>query len=164
MRANLNRALVAKKRRLITTFFLTIMFLTIISLPIGIAGANPVASNGGSVTNSACSVTKASQFFSFPTWYEYLPGVTDQNGKCQPSLAKLSDIWLIVAAIVDILLRVGALAAVGMVIYGGIRYTTSMGSPELTAKARTVIIDALIGLIITIMASFFITFLAGSIS
>src|ERR1035438_6852916 len=76
----------------------------------------------------------------FPTWYEYLPGKKDFYHHCFPQITSLTDIWLIVAALIEILLRVAAIAAVAMVIYGGIQYTTSQGSPEATAKAKSTII------------------------
>ena len=123
-----------------------------------------IASAAGTQSvGSPCSFGNGSNLFALPTWYEYMPGVIGNSHKCQPSLKKLTDIWLIVAAGIDILLRLGALLAVGMVIYGGVLYTTSNGDPETAKKARGVIINALVGLLIAIMAAFFISFLAGSI-
>jgi hypothetical protein len=115
----------------------------------------------------ACSLTKtdlASRIFGFPTWYEYLPGQVDASGNCSPSLANLADIWLIVAAIIEILLRVAALVAVIFVIYGGISMITSEGDPQKTANARNTIINSLVGLAIAVMAAAIISFIAGSIS
>ena len=96
-----------------------------------------------------------------PTWYEFLPKNTS-TGTCQPALNSLSDIWLIVAAVVEILLRVAALVAIIFVIVGGVMDTTSQGSPDQTAKARTTIINALIGLLISVSASLLVGFLAAS--
>lgn len=103
-------------------------------------------------------------FLALPTWYQYLNGVQEQGGSCHPTLTSLADIWLIVLAVIDILLRVAAIVTVFMIIYGGTMFTTSMGSPDTSAKARKVIIDALIGLLIAVMASFLVTFVAGSIN
>jgi hypothetical protein len=99
-------------------------------------------------------------FSILPTWYEFLPGATGTTGKCQPALTSLGDIWLIVAAIIEILLRVAALAAVVFVIVGGVMFITSQGSPDQTAKARTTIINALIGLLLSVSASLLVGFLA----
>lgn len=99
-----------------------------------------------------------------PHWYAYLGGVADGNGHCVPTLSGLSDIWLIAAAVIEILLRVAALAAVGFVVYGGIQYVVSQGEPEKTGKARSTITSALIGLILAIMAAVIIQFIAGSIN
>jgi len=97
-----------------------------------------------------------------PTWYSYLPSQTDTFGHCTPQILGLDDIWLIVAAIIEILLRIAAIAAVAMVIYGGIQYTTSQGSPEATSKAKSTIINALIGLALSVIAASLVAFLAGS--
>src|SRR5437764_11983375 len=93
---------------------------------------------------------KGGGFLGFPTWYEYLHGQTTHDGLCSPKLTSLSDIWLIAAAIIEILLRVAALVAVGFVIYGGAKYITSQGESEATTKARDTIVNALIGLAIAI--------------
>ncbi len=96
-------------------------------------------------------------FFGLPTWYHYLPC----NGDGNPSLTHLTDVWLIVAAIIEILLRIAALAAVGYVIYGGVEYTISRGEPDKTAKARGTIINAVIGLVIAITAPAIVSVLAS---
>jgi hypothetical protein len=55
-------------------------------------------------------------------------------------------------AVVDDLLVIAGLVAVIFVIYGGIRYITSQGSPNETAQAQSTIIYALVGLAIAIIA------------
>jgi len=102
-------------------------------------------------------------FLGFPTWYKYLNGVTT-NGACAPQVSGLNDIWLIVAAVIEILLRVAALAAVGFIIYGGFQYITSQAEPSKTTEARGTIINALVGLVIAIMATAIVGFIARSIS
>jgi len=100
----------------------------------------------------------------FPTWYSYLPSTPDANPNhyCTPQLNSLDSIWLIVAAVIEILLRVAAIAAVGVIVYAGIMYTTSQGSPETTAKAKSTIINALIGLAFSVIAATLVAFIAGS--
>lgn len=100
-------------------------------------------------------------FLGFPTWYRYLDGNV-VNGVCSPVINNINDIWLIVAAIVEILVRIAALAAVGTLIYAGFMYMTSQGEPEKTAKAKTTVINGLIGLVVAILATAIITFVAGS--
>src|SRR4051812_39731007 len=84
-------------------------------------------------------------FLNFPTWYEYLGGSTT-NGVCTPQISSLSDIWLIAAAIIEILLRVAAMLAVAYLIYGAFNYVTSQGEPDKTQKAKSTIVNALAGL------------------
>ena len=101
-------------------------------------------------------------FLSFPTWHKYLDGVRDsETGLCSPQMTSLSDTWLVVAALVEILLRVAALMAVGFVIYGGVQYMMSQGDADKTAKARGTIINALVGLAIAIIAGVLVGFIAG---
>ena len=108
---------------------------------------------------ASCDVSKLPKLFDLlPTWYEFLP----LNGSCQPALTSLSDIWLIVAAVIEILLRIATLAAVVFVMIGGIMFMTSQGSPEQTAKARSTIINALIGLLMSVSAALVVGFIAAS--
>jgi hypothetical protein len=103
-------------------------------------------------------------FLGFPTWYKYLAGHTDPNTHlCSPQIQGLNDIWLVVAAIIEILLQVAALLAVVMVIYGSINFIMSRGEPDKTANARNTIINALLGLAIAVIAAATVNFIAGSI-
>lgn len=69
----------------------------------------------------------------------------------------------IALAIVDILLRVGALVAVGFVLYGGFVYLTSQGEPDGTKRGRQAIVNALVGLLIAIFATAIVTFIGRSV-
>lgn len=105
--------------------------------------------------NSQCS---GGDFLSFPKWYAYL----QLNADCSPKIVGLSDVWLIVAAVVEILLRLAAIIAVVIIIWGGVDFITSQGDPDKASKARGTIVNALIGLGISVGAAAVITFLAGS--
>lgn len=102
-------------------------------------------------------------FFGFPTWYKYLGGQADSQGKCTPIIGGINDIWLVVAAVIEILLRIAAMAAVIIIIYAGVQYVTSQDSPETTKQARSTIINALIGLALAVMAAVIIEFIAKGI-
>ena len=107
---------------------------------------------------AVCSDKKA--LLGFPSWYHYL-NCQDVNGAQSPQIDKLTDIWLIVAAITEMMLRIAAVAAVGFVIWGGIQYMTSQGDPGKTTQARTTITNALVGLAISILAAGAVSFIAG---
>lgn len=109
---------------------------------------------------AACS---NGNFFGFPSWYMYLPGTTDVNGNCVPQVTNINDVWLIVAAGLEILTRLAALVAVGYVVYSGFMYLTSQGEPDKTAHARMGLIAALVGLGISVTAAVVIGYIAGSI-
>lgn len=105
-------------------------------------------------------------FFGLPTWYKYLPGklvIESGTGKevCQPLLGSINDFWLVAAAIIDLLLRAGALIAIGYIVVGGVRYIISLGEPDKTKQARGTIIHACVGLAISIVASVFVNYFTG---
>ena len=99
----------------------------------------------------------AAGFFGFPTWYEYLPKNTDGS----PKLDRLMDFWLIIAAVLEMIIRLGGMLAVGYFIYSGIKFMTSQGNPEKIAQARTGMIQATVGLIITLVAANVVSLVAG---
>jgi len=70
-----------------------------------------------------------------------------------------SAFFLIVLAVAEDLIRVAALVAVGYIMYGGIQYMTSGGSPDATKKAQNTIINSLIGLVIAILATSIVSFI-----
>jgi len=125
--------------------------MTMISLPLEFIAAT-------------CSKT----FFGIPPWYQYL----DKAGKinhttCQIENIKLpgdlSDLTLIVLGIIDILLRLAGMIAVGYVIWGGIQFVTSEGAPDRTKKAQGTIINALIGLAIAIVSIAVVAFVGNTV-
>lgn len=103
-------------------------------------------------------------FFGFPHWYKYLDGISDPAGNCSPSINGISDTWLIIAAAIEILLRVAAIVAVAFVIYSGILYVVSQGSPDKTGQAKNTLINAVVGLAIAVMAAAIVSFAAKSIA
>jgi hypothetical protein len=50
------------------------------------------------------------------------------------------------------LLPVGSVIAVGMLVYAGIKYTTSSGNPDKIAEAKDVFVNTLIGLVVLLLA------------
>ncbi len=117
---------------------------------------------GPSIAYFAVDCSKGGNFLGFPTWYHYLQS-TEVNGLCSPQITGLSDVWLIVAAVIEILLRVAAIVAVIFIIYGGVSYIMSQGEPDKTSRARATITDALIGLMIAVASAAIVSFIAGSI-
>jgi hypothetical protein len=115
------------------------------------------AAAGGACTPASFS----SEFLFFPPWYEFLPGIYDANGACVPQIININDIWLIVLAVCDILLRVVAIAAIAMMVYGGFQFITSNGNPDQASKAQRTLLNAIIGLVIALAASSIIQLIAG---
>lgn len=104
-------------------------------------------------------------FFGIPPWYKYLiiGGRMETNSDPVNGIVSCDfkdgiqwaggDFPLIAMGILDICIRISALVAVGFIIYGGISYITSEGSPDQTKNAQTTIVNALIGLVIAIIAT-----------
>lgn len=98
-------------------------------------------------------------FFGFPYWYKYLESASSKT--CSPTLTSINDIWLILLAVIEILLRIAIIAAIAYVMIGGFKFITSRAEPEKTANAKNTVIDALTGLIIAVVATAVVTFVAG---
>jgi hypothetical protein len=114
---------------------------------------------------AACA---SSKFFGIPPWYQYLNPQTDALGNCVVDFhlvdpasrnLQLDSILLLGFGILDILLRVAALVAVGYIIYASLQYVTAQGEPDKAKKALGTIINALIGLGITIIAAAAVSFI-----
>lgn len=100
---------------------------------------------------------------SFPTWYKYLdPQFVDNE--CQISFVFPDDIGAVLLAVFEIVLRVASMISIGFVIYGGFRYILSQGDPESTKGARQTIINALIGLVVTIFAAAIVNVIARNLA
>ena len=120
--------------------------------------------------NVPCSpLISTGSFLTFPTWYKYIKtGKTDVNGKCTIPDIQLTNtkgefngggILLILLSIVDILLNLAGLVALGFIVYGGIRFVTSQGSSDGTKQARETVLNGIIGLVIATIAIATVTFL-----
>lgn len=119
-------------------------------------------------------------FFGLVPWYHYLPSgdFIDSSGKASCNITNFtflpthsittgvnvtSDIPLVLVAVVDDLLRVAGLVAIGFIIYGGFQYVGSQGSPDKTSRAQNTITDALIGLAVAIVAISAVSFLGNKL-
>lgn len=105
-----------------------------------------------------------SSFFGIGTWYKYVGRKTITSGSAQFceldfSSRGLGTIWLVIAGLTDILLRVGAMVAVGFFIFGAFKMVTSQGSPEGVKSARETMTNSIIGLLICIFSAWLISFL-----
>ena len=74
------------------------------------------------------------------------------------------DLTLIALGLLDMALRISAFVAVGFMMYGAIQYITSDGQPDKTKEAQQTIINALIGLIIALIATASVSFLGRTLS
>lgn len=108
-------------------------------------------------------------FLGFPAWYNDLTvsdtdctirPVCEKEADCPTNSIKLSAfIWIIAMNVIQILLMLVSYLSVGFVMFGGVKYMTSQGSPDKIAGAKKTIMAAIIGLVITILAASIISFL-----
>jgi hypothetical protein len=90
-----------------------------------------------------------------PGLYDNLP--CDANGV---TFTDLSQIWTVVANVVRILVALSGALAVIFIIVGGLFYVVSSGDPARIKRAKEILKESIIGLIITIVAYSAITFIA----
>jgi len=131
-------------------------------------------SAGGALLSLALPQTVSAEcnsgFLGFPAWYRGLEkSPTDCNLKSpvdldDPKGTGLSKyIWIIGLNILEI-----ALVAVGYLsgfyfLYGGFLFIVSRGNPEGAARARTTMLEALIGLIISLGAFAIVNFIVKAL-
>jgi len=97
-------------------------------------------------------------FFGFPSWDACLQHTADGS----PQITKLSDLWLIGFPLVTTMVKAAGYLAAGFIIWGGVKYIKSAGNPSEITAAKTVIQNAIIGLIICILAVAMVQFIAGA--
>jgi len=124
-------------------------------------------------------------FFGLTPWYKYLgpnfkSSLPDSSvgGKCQIKCFRIlpakqsggcgrsgtvTDVPYVLLAIIDSIARIAGIVSVAFVLSGAFKYITSSGNPEDTAKARSTIINALIGVAVVVVAIGFVQFLGSSL-
>jgi hypothetical protein len=95
-----------------------------------------------------------------PTWYKYMM----VGGENCVEFVWPQGLALIGAALVELLLVIGGFVAVLFIIVGGVQMIMSRGEPDKIAGARRTILNALIGMVITIMSVAIVRMVAGAIS
>jgi hypothetical protein len=128
-------------------------------------GVVTTPSENTAAAKDAKACGRDSTFFGLPVWYKYLKvenlSVDTTLKNCRFVIEDSTDYWLIGLAVIEMLLRLVGILAVGFVIYGGFRYLISQGEPDNTKKALQTIINALIGAAIAVIASAVVSFIAG---
>lgn len=129
-----------------------------------VIAAVPAAADHRNETPGCSSSTAG--FLGLPTWYKYLhPNYDASSGECLLDINLTSPAFYgsVLFAVFEIILRLGAIVAVGFVIAGGFWYMLSQGEPEKTRMAKNTIINALVGLAITMLSVALVNLVAGSV-
>lgn len=111
--------------------------------------------------SAACS----SRFLGIPAWYEGLTdgscNMLDVNSDTVGGLSGL--IWTIALNIVEAGLVIVIYVTVFFILYGGFKFLTGGSNPEQTSKARKTIINAVIGLVISMASIAIVNLISGII-
>ncbi len=92
----------------------------------------------------------------FPNLYKGIP----RDGSGELKFTSIKQIVIILANVVEILLMLIGILAVIYVIYASILYIVSQGEPAKTAAAKTGLIHAVVGIMLSAGAYLIIEFLA----
>jgi len=104
------------------------------------------------------------RLLTFPAWYK---GLTEADCTIKSPTAAgglPTFIWTIALNILEMMLQLVGYLAVGFLIRGGFKYMTSVGDPGETAKAKKIVMDAVIGLVISIFSVAIVNLVAGAIN
>ncbi len=156
-----------KLTKKLTSLMIGLTFASVVGGTV-VTAVNPIAS-----TYAATTCSNAKGFLTFPVWYRGLnPSASDcsivdpnqLNTATGGSNNGLSNfIWRVVLNIMDMALQLVGYVAVGFILYGGFTMIISSGAPEVMAKGRKTILDAAIGLVISIASVGIINLVMGII-
>lgn len=109
---------------------------------------------------------KRGSFLAFPRWYDGLckdgkiQAISSTNASGDGSLGGM--IWKIVLNIIAMMLHVVGYVSLGFIIWGGIKFIISGDNANGVASARKTILNAVIGLVISIMSTAIVNVIAGT--
>lgn len=124
------------------------------------AGGATLAVAAPQTTMAACTTRP---LLTFPAWYR---GLTkdDCSIKSPTDAGGLSKfIWTIVLNVIEMMLQIVGYVSVGFIIFGGFKFITGTGTPDTVVKARTTVLNAVIGLILSIASIGIVNVIAGAI-
>lgn len=127
---------------------------------VGVLAMNALVVLHPTPASAACTT----RFLTFPAWYD---GLTDKDCSIEkPDASKdgLSKfIWKIVLNVIEILMQLVAYASVAFLIWGGFTYMTAAGSADMITNGKKTIFNAIIGLVISIMAVAIVTLIGRNL-
>lgn len=150
--------------------------LSVIAAGLLLAVVAPLSASATTTLTASSDPSVCSQsFLTFPTWFRGLAKIQEKAPKTTPAtyecgIASPNDpgvgglsgfIWHIVLNIIDIALQGVAYVAAGFILYGGFQFLTASGDPALAAKARTTLLNAVIGLGISLSAVAIVNLISG---
>ncbi len=107
----------------------------------------------------AADICSKSDFL--PDLYKNLHSAAPQ---CEVQIDSFGSITTLILNIIGIALFLAGFLAVVFIVIGGIQYTTSGGDEKKVAKAKSTIINAIIGVVLASMAYTIVTFITTKIA
>jgi hypothetical protein len=140
-------------------------FVVLVFASVGMVSvANPVMS-----TVSAEGPNCENRFLTFPPWYHHLTKGADCKLKSPADIDSDATkgitgyISIIILNVLEIMLQLVAYVSAGFIIWGGYMYLISTGSSDRITSGKKMIQNAIIGLVISLVAVFAVSFIAGRI-
>lgn len=100
-------------------------------------------------------------------WYKYLEGSeTGEPPVCRPDFKDKplgETATRIGIAVIELLTQIAGFVTLGFLLIGGIKYITSQGEPDGINSAKSTITNAIIGLVIVLLAIGLVQFIGNSI-
>lgn len=112
----------------------------------------------------AAPCTPDQSVLGIPTWYKYLEAETDSTNKCSPKIDDASAALPIGLAVLEGAIRIAGLVAVVMIFISAFKFMLAQGNPEPAKEARMTAINALIGLVIVILATSIISYIGNTLT
>jgi len=101
-------------------------------------------------------------FLLLPAWHNGLPRDSSGCNHCGVIIEDFDNIWRIAANIVQLLLGAGIYVAIAFTFYGAFLVLVSSGSPERVKAGKDTILNAVIGLVICVSATFAVGAILGT--
>lgn len=134
-------------------------------LVVAFSAAFSLASPAVVSANDGCSTS----FFGIPAWYRNLTtsdceirSISESGEAGSVSISTF--IWTIVLNLADGLFRIAGVVATGFIVFAGLKYMVSQGNASAIAGAKTTLLNAIIGLIIAVLAISITNFSLGLIN
>lgn len=146
-----------------------VVMVGVLTSSAAMAVASPASARALSPDPAACN----QYFITLPAWYNGL--AAKNGGSCTvvspTDMKKGADdtqfvsrfIWIIALNVLQILFQLVAYLSVGFTMYGGFVYLTSAGRSDKISRGREMIQNAIIGLIISLLAIGLVAFVGGQI-
>lgn len=133
---------------------MTIIRTILVTMSLLASVAAPALISSQTAYAAGCGGPSSQRLITFPAWYKGLT-TTTKSGDCviqnPDKVGGLGVfIWTIVANLLEIALQAVAYISVGFILYGGFTYLTVASNAEKVTRARKMIQNAVIGLVISL--------------